>query len=94
MRITFRKIQKILGRIWTAPKRVFEILSTQEAPRCIGMNATLNFLFDLENQTKDFFSYTIFPVKKISIGKNFKIMRKLLFNYSLYSHPEIENFRV
>jgi hypothetical protein len=58
------------------------------------MNATLNFLFDLENQTKDFFSYTIFPVKKINIGKFFKIMRKLLFNYSLYSRPEIENFRV
>jgi hypothetical protein len=47
----------------------------------------------LENQTKDF-SYTIVPVKKINVGKKFKIMRKLLFNYSLYSHPEIGNFRV
>jgi hypothetical protein len=47
----------------------------------------------LENQTKDF-SYTVFPVKKINVGKKFKIMRKLLFNYSLYSHPEIGNFRV
>jgi hypothetical protein len=28
------------------------------------------------------------------VGKNFKIVRKSLFNYSLYSHPEIENFRV
>jgi hypothetical protein len=54
---------------------------------------TLNLLFNLENQTKDF-SYTIFPVKKINVGKNFKIMRKSLFNYSFYSHPEIGNFRV
>jgi hypothetical protein len=54
MRINSRKIQKILGRIWTAPKHVFETFSTQEAPRCIGMNATLNFLFDLENQTRIF----------------------------------------
>jgi hypothetical protein len=46
---------------------------------------TRNNLFDLENQTKDF-SYTIFPVKKTNVGKNFKIMRKLLFNYSLYIH--------
>jgi hypothetical protein len=55
---------------------------------------THNFLFNLENQTNDF-SYTIFAVKKINVGKkNFKIMRKLLFNYSLNSHPEIGNFRV
>jgi hypothetical protein len=40
------------------------------------------------------FSYTIFPVKKNKCTKNFKIMRKSLFNYSLYSHPEIGNFRV
>jgi hypothetical protein len=40
MRINSRKIQKILGRIWTAPKRIFETFCTQEAPRCIGMNAT------------------------------------------------------
>jgi hypothetical protein len=50
-------------------------------------------LFNLENQTMDF-SYTIFPVKKSKYGKNFKIMRKSLFNYSFYSHPEIGNFRV
>jgi hypothetical protein len=62
MRINSRKIQKILGRVWTAPKRVLEILSTQEAPRCIGMNATLNFLFDLENQ-RIFFLYYI-PCKE------------------------------
>jgi hypothetical protein len=54
---------------------------------------THNFLFNLENQTNDF-SYTIFPVKKNKCGKIFKNMRKSLFNYSLYSHPEIGNFRV
>jgi hypothetical protein len=56
--------------------------------RCIGMNAThITIYFNLENQTRIF--YTIFPVKKNKCWKNFKIMRKLLFNYSFYSHPEI-----
>jgi hypothetical protein len=51
MRINSRKISKILGRIWTAPKRIFETFSTQEAPRCISINATLTtFYFDSENQ--------------------------------------------
>jgi hypothetical protein len=40
-----------------------------------------------------FFSYTIFHVKKIKCWKNFKIMRKSLFNYSRYSHPEIGKFQ-
>jgi hypothetical protein len=94
MRINSRKIRKILEKVWTAPKRIFATFSTQEAPRCIGMSATLNFLFDLENQTR-FFSYTIFPVKKNKCWKkNFKIMRKSLFDYSFYPHPEIGNFRV
>jgi hypothetical protein len=48
MRINSRKIQKILGRIWTAPKRIFETLSTQEAPRCIGINATLTTFYLLK----------------------------------------------
>jgi hypothetical protein len=48
MRINFRKIQKILGRVWAAPKRIVETFSTQEAPRCIGMNATLNFVLTSE----------------------------------------------
>jgi hypothetical protein len=38
------------------------------------MNATHNFLFNSENQTKDF-SYTIFPVKKNKCRKIFKIMK-------------------
>jgi hypothetical protein len=39
------------------------------------------------------FSYTIFPLKKNKCWKKFKIMRKLLFNYSFYSHPEIGKFQ-
>jgi hypothetical protein len=72
MRINSRKIRKILERVWIALKRIFETFSTQEAPRCIGMNATLNFVLTLENQTKDF-SYTIFPLKKINVGKILKL---------------------
>jgi hypothetical protein len=55
MRINSRKVRKILGRIWTTPKRIFETFSTQEAPRCIGMNATLTtFYLISEKQTKIF----------------------------------------
>jgi hypothetical protein len=32
-------------------------------------------------------------VNKINVEKIFKIMRKLLFNYSFYSHPEIGKFQ-
>jgi hypothetical protein len=53
---------------------------------------THNFFFDLENQ-QGFFLYCI-SCKENKCWKNFKIMRKLLFNYSLYSHPEIGKFRV
>jgi hypothetical protein len=73
VRINSRKFRNTLGRIWTTPKRIFETFSSQEAPRCIGMNAThITFLFNLENQSKDF-SYTIFPVKKINVGKILKL---------------------
>jgi diaminopimelate decarboxylase len=53
---------------------------------------TLNFVLTSENQTKDF-SYTIFLVKKNKCWKIFKIIRKSLFNYSFYSHPEIGKFQ-
>jgi hypothetical protein len=36
-----KKSGKFLGKIWTAPKRIFETFCTQETPRCIGMYATL-----------------------------------------------------
>jgi hypothetical protein len=44
MRINSRKVRKILGRIWIAPKSIFETFCTQETPRCISMNATLTTL--------------------------------------------------
>jgi hypothetical protein len=93
MRINSKKVRKILRRIWTALKRIFETFCTQEAPRCIDMNAKLTTIY-LIQKIKQGFSYTIFPVKKNKCWKSFKIMIKLLFNYSLYSHPEIGNFRV
>jgi hypothetical protein len=73
MRINSRKIQKILGRVWTAPKRIFETFSTQEALRCIGMSATLTTFYLLKKIKQGFFSYTIFPVKKINVGKFLKL---------------------
>jgi hypothetical protein len=93
MRTISRKIQKILERIWTAPKRLFETFCTQKAPRCIGMNATLTTLYLIQKIKQGFFLYYI-PYKENKCWKNFKIMRKLLFNYFLYSHPEIGNFKV
>jgi hypothetical protein len=68
MRINSRKIQKILGRVWSAPKRIFETFCTQEAPICIDMSATLTTFYLLKKINKDF-SYTTFPVKKINVGK-------------------------
>jgi phage FluMu protein Com len=53
-------------------KAIFETFCTQKVPRCTGMNATHTTFFDSENQTR-IFSYTIFPVKKINVGQNFKI---------------------
>jgi hypothetical protein len=73
MRINPRKIRKILRRIWTAPKYIFETLSTQEAPGCIGMNATLTTFYLIQKIKQGFFSYAIFPVKKINVGKILKL---------------------
>jgi hypothetical protein len=72
MRINSRKIRKILERVWTTPKRIFETFSTQETPRCMGMNATqINFI--LFRKTNKDFSYIIFPVKKINVRKILKL---------------------
>jgi hypothetical protein len=58
------------------------------------MNATLiEPIYLIQKNNQRFFSYTIFPVNKINVEKFFKIMRKLLFNYSFYSHPEIGKFQ-
>jgi hypothetical protein len=78
MRINSGKIQKILGRVRTAPKRIFETFLHSRTTRCIGMNATLTTLYLLKKIQQGFFSYTIFPVKKNKCWKNFKIMRKIV----------------
>jgi hypothetical protein len=58
MRINSRKIRKNLGRVRTAPKRIFETFCTQEALDAIGMNATLiTFYLIQKNQTKVFLYY-------------------------------------
>jgi hypothetical protein len=72
MRINSRKIRKIIGRIWSTPGRIFETFCTQEAPRCIDMNAT-HTTFYLIQKIKQRFSYTIFPVKNINVGKVLKL---------------------
>jgi hypothetical protein len=93
MRINRKKFRKILGRVWTAAIRIFETFCTQEALRCIGMNATLTTFYLIYKIKQGFFLYYI-PVKKNKCWKKSKIVRKLLFNYSLYSHLEIGNSRV
>jgi hypothetical protein len=55
MRINPGQIRKILRKIWTAPKRIFETLSTQEAPRCIGMNATHITIYLIQKIKQGFF---------------------------------------
>jgi hypothetical protein len=45
MRINSRKIWKILGRVWSAPKCIFETFCTQEEPNCISMDATLTTFY-------------------------------------------------
>jgi hypothetical protein len=73
VRINSKKVRKNLGRIWIAPKRIFETFSTQEAPRCISMNATLTTFYLIQKIKQGFFSYTIFHAKKINVGKILKL---------------------
>jgi hypothetical protein len=58
-KINSRKAQKIRGRIWTALTRIFETFCTQEAPRCISMNATLTTLYLIQKINHGFFVYYI-----------------------------------
>jgi hypothetical protein len=51
-----------------------------------------NYLFNLEKSNKGFFLYYI-PCKEDKSWQNFKIKRKLLFNFSSYAHPEICEFQ-
>jgi hypothetical protein len=70
MRINSRKIQKILGSVWTAPKRIFKTFSTQEPLDASAECNTHNFYL-IQKIKQGFFSYTIFPVKKINVGNFF-----------------------
>jgi hypothetical protein len=54
---------KILGRIWTAPKRILKAFLHSRNTKMHRHECNTQLLFNLENQTKDF-SYTIFPIKK------------------------------
>jgi hypothetical protein len=56
------------------------------------MNATLTTFYLIQKIKQDFFLYYI-SCKENKCWKIFKIMRKLLFNYYFYSHPEIEKFQ-
>jgi hypothetical protein len=94
VRINSRKSWKILGRICqhiNAVLKPFALMKHQDAST--WMQHTLNQFIYFIKSNKDF-SYIISPVKKNKCWINFKIMRKSLFKYSLYSHPEIGNFRV
>jgi hypothetical protein len=59
MRIHSRKVRKILGRIWTTSKRIFETFCPQEAPRCNGMSATLTTFYLIQKIKQGFFLYYI-----------------------------------
>jgi hypothetical protein len=72
MRINSRKIRKILGRFWTTPKRSFETFCTQEAPRCIGMNATHTTIYLILEIKQWFFLYYI-SCKENNCWKNLKL---------------------
>jgi hypothetical protein len=72
MRINSGKIQKILGRVWTTPKRILKPLHTRSTKMHRHECNTNNFLLDLEKSNKEF-SYTIFPVNKINVGKILKL---------------------
>jgi hypothetical protein len=73
VRINFRKSWKILRRIWSTAQCILKAFCTHEhrdAPA--SMQDTHNHLFNSENQTKAF-SYTLFVVKKINVGKKLKL---------------------
>jgi hypothetical protein len=94
MRINSGKVRKNLGRIWTTPKRIFEAFlhSTNTKMHRHECNTHIEPIYLIQEIKQRFFSYNIFPVKK-KCWKNFKILGKLLFNYSFYPHPEIGKFQ-
>jgi hypothetical protein len=71
----------------------FKTFCTQEAPRCIEMNATLTTFYLIWKIRLGFFLYYI-SCKVNKCWKSLKIMRNRCLIILSYSHPEIENFRV
>jgi hypothetical protein len=72
MRINPRKIWKILGRFGQLLIAFLKPFALKNYWMHRHECNTYIFLFNLENQTKDF-SYTIFPIKKINVGKILKL---------------------
>jgi hypothetical protein len=64
-----RKLRKILRRVWSAPKHIFETFCTREAPRCIGMNATLATFYLIRKIKQGFFLYYISCKEKKMLRK-------------------------
>jgi hypothetical protein len=91
MRVISKSIWKDSWRNITLKKNTFHLTILWG---CIGMNAThIYILFNSEKNQTMTFSYTRFLVNKINVEKFLKIMKKSLFNYSFYSHPEIWKFQ-
>jgi hypothetical protein len=93
MRINPRKIRKILGRFWTAPKCLFGTFCTQEPLDTSAWMQHSQLCFNSENQTKDF-SYTIFPAKKINVGKILKLWENFYLIILSIHILKLKNFRV
>jgi hypothetical protein len=74
MRINSRKIRKILGRVWTSPKRILKSFCTHKPLDASTWMQHPQLFIWFRKSNKDF-SYTIFPVKKINVGKNLKLWR-------------------
>jgi hypothetical protein len=79
MRINSGKIRKILGRVRTAPKRIlkpFALKKHQDAS--VWMQHSQLFIW-FRKSNKDFFSYTIFLVKKNKCEKILKLWENCYF---------------
>jgi hypothetical protein len=72
MRINSRKIRKILGRVRTTPRRILKPLALKKHRDASAWMQHSQLCFNSENQRKDF-SYTMFPVRKINVGKILKL---------------------
>jgi hypothetical protein len=72
MRINSRKIRKILGRVRTAPKRIFETFSLKKHQDASAWMQHSALFIWFRKSNKDF-SYTTFSCKKINVEKILKL---------------------